>query len=37
MEFTFLYSFVISVVATCFPLYLFKKTEHNEVCAVVGG
>jgi hypothetical protein len=30
MEFTFLWSFLLSVFATCWSLYLFKKTEYYE-------
>lgn len=30
MEFCFLWSFILSLVATCFSLYLYKKTEHYE-------
>lgn len=30
MEFCFLWSFILSLLATCFSLYLYKKTEHYE-------
>jgi len=30
MEFTFIWSFSLSLAATCFSLYLFKKTEWRE-------
>ena len=35
MEFCFLWSFLVTLMATCFTLYLFKKTVSMSVCVCV--